>query len=232
MPGSALLLIRLDVDPAIEDEFNVWYHEEHIPNMLRKVPGFLSGRRYRAVGLTPGSQPNPGQQRYLALYELADAGVVESPTYWATRPSSATASERSKRMYGEFRNFARGVYQRVLSCPDLEPADLSAARYVLQVSVEVDPAVDEEFNDWYNTEHLPLLAAAEGVLRAHRYKVHPAASRLAGDLTTYVALYDMASPEAMISAGWKHGVTTPWTKRIRTFFRRRIFDLYERVYPA
>lgn len=232
MPGNALLLIRLDVDPAIDEEFNVWYHEEHIPNMLRNVPGFLSGRRYRAVPLPPATEANAGQQTYLALYELADAGVVESPAYWAARPSSAAASERSKRMYGAFRNLARGVYRRLLTCPDPEPTDLAAARYVLQVSVEVDPAAEEEFNDWYNTEHLPLLAAAEGVLRAHRYRLDRAASRLEGDLTTYVALYDMTSPDAMQSAGWKHGVTTPWTKRIRTFFRRRIFDLYERIYPA
>jgi hypothetical protein len=225
VPGDALLLIRLDVDPAIEDEFNVWYHEVHIPHMLRSVPGFLTGQRYRAVN------QSESQQKYLALYDLTDVDVVESPAYWAARPSSATATEQSKRMYNEFRNLTRGVYQRILTCPEPEPSDLSAARYTLQVSVDIDSAAADEFNDWYNTEHLPLLAQAEGVVRARRYRLHTGASRLEGNPVRYVALYDMVSPAAMESTGWKHGVTTPWTKRIRRFFTTRVFDLWERIYP-
>ena len=33
----------------------------------------------------------------------------------------------------------------------------------------IDPKYDEEFNAWYNTEHLPELLAVPGILDAARY---------------------------------------------------------------
>ena len=40
---------------------------------------------------------------------------------------------------------------------------------VIVVSMDVDPDRDEEFNDWYNTEHIPHLRTVPGVL-ARRFQ--------------------------------------------------------------
>ncbi len=51
-------------DPAREDEFNDWYSNTHIPDMLQ-VPGMISATRWAAA------EPKKGLQRkYLALYEF------------------------------------------------------------------------------------------------------------------------------------------------------------------
>ena len=42
--GTGLLMAWMDVDPAHEDAFNLWYDSEHI-NRLLAVPGFLSAAR-------------------------------------------------------------------------------------------------------------------------------------------------------------------------------------------
>jgi len=86
--SAALFLVCGDVPPAHHAEFNRWYDEEHLP-LLGGVPGVLRTRRFVATS---------GAPRYLALYDLAAAGVVTSPewigatqTEWAQRIDTLTA---------------------------------------------------------------------------------------------------------------------------------------------
>lgn len=59
--ARGLMLNLASVDPAHEDEFNRWYHEEHIPDVKQRFPEITRVRRYRA---TDGQEP-----RYLVVYE-------------------------------------------------------------------------------------------------------------------------------------------------------------------
>ena len=59
------------VVPEKEAEFNAWYDHSHVPN-LTKVPGYLSGARFRIVEDAALSSRSMGP-KYLALYELAGA---------------------------------------------------------------------------------------------------------------------------------------------------------------
>lgn len=81
--ARALFLACGDVAAEHEAEFNRWYDTEHIP-LLRAVPGVLGARRF----FDPQGKP-----RYIALYELADAGVPGSPSWQA-----ALATEWAKRI--------------------------------------------------------------------------------------------------------------------------------------
>jgi hypothetical protein len=47
-----------------EDEFNRWYDDTHLPEMLQ-VPGFVAGRRYTLTGPRAADRP-----RFLAVYEI------------------------------------------------------------------------------------------------------------------------------------------------------------------
>lgn len=51
-----------------EEEFNRWYNQQHIPDVLN-VPGFVSGQRFHLADAQMGG---PGSQayKYLALYEI------------------------------------------------------------------------------------------------------------------------------------------------------------------
>ncbi|WP_179872157.1 DUF4286 family protein [Microcella indica] len=55
-----------------EAEFNCWYDEVHIPQVLT-MPGFLTGQRFRLVGEDPSSVPH-----YLAAYEIATDDIAET----------------------------------------------------------------------------------------------------------------------------------------------------------
>jgi hypothetical protein len=70
--GRALHMIFTNcTDPAREEEFNRWYSHTHLPD-LRVARGLLSARRFA------NANPDPGQARYLALYEFETDDVREA----------------------------------------------------------------------------------------------------------------------------------------------------------
>jgi len=71
--ASALLALWNGVAPALDADYNAWHAEEHVPERLT-VPGILWARRYAAFW--PQSGP-----RYLTLYGLQDAQVLQSAPY-------------------------------------------------------------------------------------------------------------------------------------------------------
>jgi hypothetical protein len=86
-----LVVVTVDVDPSVEEAFNRWYDEVHVPDILR-CPGFLRAERF--VG-----EESP---RYLAIYEIADAAALESPELRAVRgwgPFEPHVSSYKRRIY-------------------------------------------------------------------------------------------------------------------------------------
>lgn len=76
--------------------------------------------------------------------------------------------------------------------------------------MSIDARHDEEFNDWYGTEHIPRLAAVPGVLAAQRFRAIRGRQQ-------YVALYHYADPELPMSPPWRTAAGTPWTARIARY---------------
>jgi hypothetical protein len=75
VPRSFVYVVQMDIPSALEAEFNRIYDEEHVPTIL-KVPGVRSCARYRLSHSTVTDMP-----RYLAIYEVDDAAVIDSPAW-------------------------------------------------------------------------------------------------------------------------------------------------------
>jgi hypothetical protein len=69
--AKGILLVMMDPPPSLEQEFNAWYDQEHLPERLG-VEGFESARRYLCL---------QGSPKYLALYDLTKLDVLQSPAY-------------------------------------------------------------------------------------------------------------------------------------------------------
>ena len=54
--GRGLLMVWTDVPADRDEEFNRWYAEEHLAELLA-IPGFLNGARYEAVSGGPSTWP-------------------------------------------------------------------------------------------------------------------------------------------------------------------------------
>jgi hypothetical protein len=77
--APSLLVVRTDIAPEQEADFNRWYSDVHLPDIVG-IPGVRSGRRYRLAVDVPGF-PGAGVPSYLAIYELESAEVVQSDAF-------------------------------------------------------------------------------------------------------------------------------------------------------
>jgi len=60
-----VLIVVTNPAPGQEDEFNRWYSNRHLDDVLR-VPGFVAAQRFKLT--MDGAQSLPGP--YLAIYEM------------------------------------------------------------------------------------------------------------------------------------------------------------------
>ena len=94
---------------------------------------------------------------------------------------------------------------------------------VILVSMDVDPGHEEEFNAWYNTEHIPHLSAVPGVIAARRFRASNP-SRLG--VPAYVALYHVEDTDIYATRTWVMANETPWMLRMRRVQRNRIYFMF------
>ena len=98
--AHAILVVHTEPSaPERTDEFNTWYDTVHIPQVIERVGGIVSARRYVASRSGPA---HPGQP-YLAIYEIEaeDPGLVlqemmRRSTTGEMTPSEAVDAENAK----------------------------------------------------------------------------------------------------------------------------------------
>jgi hypothetical protein len=93
---EVIFAIAHDVPPGKDDEFNAWYHTEHIPAMMNNVPGFVTGRRFKLLEtpLSPrvwSTGPPPTSPKYVSLWDLESEKVFQSEEFlkWRDSPWSS-----------------------------------------------------------------------------------------------------------------------------------------------
>ncbi len=194
--SKGILIAAMDFSAVAEDEFNDWYDLEHLPERLR-IPGFLNGERW--IG---ANDPKIS----VATYDLDDPSVLRSAPYLSV--AHDRASPWTKRVVGRCVRFLRYEGEQITPGNQLAPA---GAGGLLLVAMNIAPALEAEFNEWYDSEHIPALASVPGTLCARRY-------RGAASTQEYVAIYHLATAAVPESAEWKKAANSPWTERLRPHF--------------
>jgi hypothetical protein len=195
MPKGTLIA-AMNIGRAAEDEFQDWYDTEHLPERQR-VPGFLVCERW--IGADD-------RRISLATYDLESVTVLQSPGYLAI--GGENLSPWSKRVTSQVERLMRFEGDQILPGDQLPP---TKAGGLLLNAMNIAPELEAEFNEWYDKEHIPALAAVPGVLAARRF-------RGTGN-RKYVALYHLATPEVVESAEWKQARRSEWTSRLQPHFR-------------
>ena len=195
--AKGALIAAMNFAPTAEDEFHDWYDLEHIPERER-VPGFLLCRRWIGV---------EGGKISLATYDLETVEVMDSPAYRAI--GGQNLSIWSKRMTSKVEMLLRYEGTQILHGDQLPPPDAGG---LLLNAMNIAPELEAEFNEWYDKEHIPALAAVPGVLCARRFRGRSGNRK-------YVALYHLTSPSVVESAEWKQARQSDWTTRLTPHFR-------------
>jgi hypothetical protein len=92
---------------------------------------------------------------------------------------------------------------------------MSEAQGLLAVWVDIPPALEADFNDWYDREHLAERAGIPGFRNARRYIAESAKPK-------YHALYETDSPAVFASPEYRRylgPLMTGWSKRIMGAFQ-------------
>src|ERR1700704_383593 len=152
-----LLVAGFNFSTVAEDEFNDWYDTEHIPERQR-VKGFVNCERW--VG---AEDPKIS----IATYDLESLAVLQTAPYRAI--AGPNLSVWSKRVTGKSQRICRFEAEQTL--PGNEAAPTSGAAAMLFFAMNVVPEAEADFNDWYNEEHVPALAAVPGCLSARRFRI-------------------------------------------------------------
>jgi hypothetical protein len=72
VPKKYLQIVFTSPSPESEGEFNQWYDNVHVPQVLQ-MPGFLTGQRFRLIDSDTSEGP-----RYLAAYEIESDDIEET----------------------------------------------------------------------------------------------------------------------------------------------------------
>ena len=88
--------------------------------------------------------------------------------------------------------------------------------------MDIPASIEDDFNRWYNEEHIAERVGIPGFLNGRRY--------LAIDgVPKYVALYETVDPQVLKSESYLKvsNHPTPWTERVRPHFQNFVRNEYE-----
>jgi len=199
---KGILAVAFDYSNTRADEFHDWYDREHLPER-EAINGF--GLCERWLGMDEANAA-------AATYDLDAIDVLKSPDYLAV--AYENSSPWTKRIVGQCTRLLR------FEGTQLSPGEVMApqnAGGLLINAMNLSPEAEDEFNSWYDEEHLPALGAVPGCLAARRY-------RSTGESSThkYLAVYHLETPAVCSGAAWQKAADTPWSARIRPHFQDRL----------
>jgi hypothetical protein len=90
---------------------------------------------------------------------------------------------------------------------------------LLLVMADIAPEHEDEFNRWYDEEHVPERLSIPGFLSARRFRALEGGPR-------YLALYELESPDVLQTEAYKRWLgpdETAWTRRMSKLFRNDRF---------
>jgi len=106
--------------------------------------------------------------------------------------------------------------------------------------MDVEPGKESLFNEVYDKEHVPMLLKVPGVVAVARFKKQEVTLVIGGERKTivveneptYNALYEIESPEVLVSEAWGNAVDQGrWPGQVRPYTKNRRHVLYSRLVP-
>lgn len=148
-------------DPSREAEFNDWYNQVHLPDMLSS--GLVShATRYQ------NAAPQPGEPNYLAIYEIDKEDMEAIPQQISRLVQHLT---QQGRMCDALEVVHTGMWRR--TGPQFSTAKMGQAWVTGQLVTQTNCADlrrEGEFNTWYNETHIPDILGTGLFHTAYRFE--------------------------------------------------------------
>jgi hypothetical protein len=117
---------------------------------------------------------------------------------------------------------------RAISTPDKAYPTQHIGGTILVVMMEVDPAREDDFNHWYNDEHLPERLEIAGYVSARRFQLEEGEGVL-----RYLCIWELEDGNPLRSEAYKAQQQRPseLRDRVHTYITQRMRGLYKQIYP-
>ena len=224
MPKPGLMFVASKPTKISEEQFNKWYNEEHLPDVL----DFMKRSGLEPLGLRYKNVNTESTRPYLALYPTSDAQWIVSPEQEANVQKLRHSKMLGGTDFFSVIDFDLRPYEKIQTFEGYGHASKSGnERGQTLVCVAMDPgeAGEQDFEDWYRKQHLDMLSMCRGYRRTTRYK------RMDGQEPRYLALHEYAcSPDELPAEQIKQVTATEWTQKILAeakIFERDVFELIE-----
>lgn len=125
--AKGVLSVWNNYDPAAEEFYERWYMTEHFPERLG-VPGFLRGRRYRAI---------EADRQYFTFYELTSPDVLFSKAYLARLNAPTPWTQQAMRSWSAM---FRTVCERVARAGEAVGGCAIVARFEASATFDAELA--------------------------------------------------------------------------------------------
>ncbi|SMY20721.1 unnamed protein product [Zymoseptoria tritici ST99CH_1A5] len=212
LSGPGYLAVTIQPSPSTHLEaFHEWYNTEHGPLRLR-LPFITSGDRYHAADSL--------QPEWSAVYDVTDLAHLSSRIYTRLREER---SKREREVMGTFEVLDRRIYSlfSARSKGDGEKegkGDFEGpAPATVSVSMRVKEGEDlEEFDRWYESEHIDLVSKVPGWLRTRRFRlvVGGLQGMPAEGEVECLAVHDFSHLDAIDGPEMKAAMSTPWREKV------------------
>ncbi|WP_158738119.1 DUF4286 family protein [Alteribacillus sp. YIM 98480] len=194
---NSILYSEMIPERSWEEQFNNWYDTEHIP-LRMKVDGFQKARRYREIN----------SNKYLALYEMDDLSVMDSQQY---KEIKEKPSDLTQRMLTSVEGFTRYVGDQISEQINVQvEEDPYDAPILYPVMFEVPSEREEEFNDWYITDHVPTLLKNPNWLACRRYRIKSGEPKN----WTHIALHYLTNTKVLESKERQEARKSSWRDKL------------------
>ncbi len=172
------LVLTNCTEPSREREFNRWYDQVHVPDLLEAGVA-RHGLRYQ------NAEPQLGEAKYLAIYEIDREDLDRVDQEFAR--IAARLAERG-RMHPTLEIVNREMWRRIgREFTTGRPAEKRVAGIWILQSNCTDTVRESQFNTWYDVTHIPDLLATGLFLAAYRFAATD--HRPSG---SYLAIYETA----------------------------------------
>ena len=177
--------------------------------------------------------------KYMTVVELENLDALKSKEHVAlTKKEAANLKSGFYAVNSSLPNHHGGVYIQISP----EEQDYSVpenAKYLLAVGHTGLPSkIMDEYNAWYNTEHIPSYVDIPGFINARRFqRVKGKDGKLPGaqiPTPDFIALYDLTDSGVFETVEFRQKSSTPWSTRVRqwTWDRRKMSNVYRCIYVA
>jgi hypothetical protein len=211
----AYLVPMMDFPAEVEDETNLWFDYDHVPDRL-SCDGILAAERWQLCPVEPiGWTPSQRWTKYLHFYRLRSVDVLDSPAYELQRTMNEgrgsawrqlrEARQRAVGRPAPARSLRTSWVERDVPWGRRRPIEVPAPRVAL-VHLRHDlGGLDEAVNDFVDHQLLPEMLMLPGVLGCERYDAAETVST-SGPVSAnpfrhprYMDIVDVTTPEVLVS---------------------------------